>query len=206
MLPSPSMTDESELVTAWKRGDADAGESLIVQHYDAIVRFFRTKTDHGADDLVQKTFLVCAEKLETFSESVPFRAFLFGIARNVLFEHIRARSRDGRPDAALGASSILDLSPGVNTLAFARAEERLLVAALQRIPLDLQLVLELHYWEELGIDELALALGIPSGTVKSRLFRARRTLKDVIESIPSSEVERTGAHRLFASWANGLRG
>lgn len=205
MVSSGPMTTDAELAAAWSGGDPDAGEALIERHYDAVVRFFRTKTDVGAEDLVQRTFLVCAEKLGTYRGEAPFRAFVFGIARNVLFEHVRGRVRDGRADPALFERSVADLSPGVSTLVFRRAEERLLVTALQRIPLELQLVLELHYWEELGVDELASALAIPEGTVKSRLFRARAALRESLERLPASTADREDAHRLFASWAEGLR-
>ena len=93
------MSTDADLVAGWRGGDTDAGEALIERHYDAIVRFFRTKTDVGVEDLVQRTFLVCAERLHSYGGVATFRAFLFGIARNVLFEHLRAKLRDGRPAA-----------------------------------------------------------------------------------------------------------
>lgn len=182
------MEDDAELVAGWRGGDADAGDVLIDRHYDAIVRFFRTKTSVGVEDLVQKTFLVCAERMHTYEGVASFRAFLFGIARNVLFEHLRARCRDGRSDDAIGASSIIDLAPGVSTQVFRRAEHRALVDALQRIPLELQLVVELYYWEELGIDDLARLLEVPAGTVKSRLHRARTMLRDVMAAPSASAL------------------
>ncbi|MEZ4372915.1 MAG: sigma-70 family RNA polymerase sigma factor [Polyangiaceae bacterium] len=52
------------------------------------------------------------------------------------------------------------------------ARSNRLVEALQRLPLDLQMAIELYYWEELSVAELAEALEIPAGTVKSRLHRA----------------------------------
>ena len=204
MVGFHSMSSDADLVTEWRNGDSDAGEVLIERHYDAIVRFFRTKTDHGAEDLVQRTFLVCSEKLHTYGGVASFRAFLFGIAHNVLFEHLRARTRDGRPDAALGASAIVDLAPGVSTLAFRRAEQRSLVDALQRIPLELQLVVELYYWEELGIDELAQLLEIPEGTVKSRLHRARALLREVMAQTPGTALPGSARLQLDA-WAARFR-
>ena len=169
------------------------------------MRFFRTKTDVGVEDLVQRTFLVCAERLHSYGGVATFRAFLFGIARNVLFEHLRARTRDGRPDAALGASAIIDLAPGVSTLAFRRAEQRSLVDALQRIPLKLQLVVELYYWEELGIDELAHLLDVPEGTVKSRLHRARGLLREAMARAPVRPAEPDSARVLLDAWASRFR-
>lgn len=204
MVGFHAMRSDADLVTEWRSGDSDAGEVLIERHYDAIVRFFRTKTDVGAEDLVQRTFLVCSEKLHAYAGAASFRAFLFGIARNVLFEHLRSRTRDGRPDAALGASAIVDLAPGVSTLAFRRAEQRALVDALQRIPLELQLVVELYYWEELGIEDLAQLLEIPEGTVKSRLHRARALLRETMTQAPGTAREGSAQLQLDA-WAARFR-
>ena len=203
MLESPVVSDDA-LVSRWRGGDIDAGEALIERHYDAVVRFFRTKTGAGVDDLVQRVFLVCAERLATYASVGTFRAFLFGIARNVLFEHLRGKARDRRPDALMGTSAIVDLAPGVQTHAFRREAQRALVDALQRIPLDLQLVLELYYWEELDVGELAVALGVPEGTVKSRLHRARAQLRETMEA---SRGPRAGEGELPAErWAERMRG
>lgn len=98
----------------------------------------------------------------------------------------------------------MDLSPGVHTLAFRRAEQRRVVRALQSLPLDLQILLELHYWEEMGLAELATLLEVPEGTVKSRLFRARQVLREALES-SGSTGEPTSVDSL-EGWAERLRG
>lgn len=198
------MRDEAALHEAWKAGDRAAAEELIERHYDSIVAFFRTKAGAHADDLVQLTFLRCAENMASFRGEASFRAFLFGIARNILFEHIRGRVRDGHvPD--LNVSSILDLQPGVATLASQHAEQRLLVAALQRIPVELQIALELFYWEELSIDELAAVLEVPPGTVKSRLHRARGLLREAMENLPSLREEKESLRAKLAAWLTDVR-
>lgn len=167
--------DDRSLFEAWQAGDRDAGQALIERHFDAVLRFFQTKAGADAEDLVQRTFLACVEGGARFRGSSSFRAFLFGIARNVLLEHIRARTKARLVDDDFAVSSVIALQPGVSTLAFQRAEQRLLVQALQRIPLDLQLGLELHYWEDLSVAELAEVLGIPGGYGEESLVpRARR--------------------------------
>jgi len=198
------MGGDAELIEAWQAGDRKAAAQLIERHYDGVVGFFRTKAGDHADDLVQRTFLRLSEGLPTFRGDGSFRAFLFGIAKNVLFEHIRSRVRDGKaPD--LSASSILDLQPGAATLLSLRAEQRLLVGALQRIPVELQLALELYYWEELSIDELATVLDVPPGTVKSRLHRARELLRETMETTPSTPEDEASLRAQLASWLAGVR-
>ena len=202
--PSHVMMGDDELVRGWKAGDRTAAERLIERHYDAITGFFRTKAGASADDLVQRTFLRCAEGIGNYREESPFRAYLFGIARHVLLEHIRGRARDGQtPD--LHTSSIMDLQPGVATLVSKHAEQRLLVAALQRIPVELQIAIELFYWEELPIDELALVLEVPAGTVKSRLHRARVLLREAMDALPSSHEDKESLRSKLASWLSEVR-
>jgi RNA polymerase sigma-70 factor (ECF subfamily) len=191
--------DDPALVEAWRTGDRAAAEQLIERHYDSIVAFFRTKVGTQADDLVQRTFLRLTERVSTYRGDGGFRAFLFGIARNVLFEYLRGRARDGvAPD--VHTSSIFELVPGAATLLGQDAERRLLIAALQRIPVDLQLALELHYWEELSIEELAEVLEIPPGTVKSRLHRARTLLREAMSVVPASAAERASLGDRVSSW------
>jgi RNA polymerase sigma factor (sigma-70 family) len=196
---------DNELAEAWRGGDRAAAEALIERHYDAIARFFTTKAGEHAEDLTQRAFLVCARSVERFRGDGSFRAFLFGIARNVLYEHIRGRIRDRKNEPDFNESSIADLNPGVLTLASRRADQRLLVQALQRIPLELQLLLELYYWEELGLAELAEVLGVPEGTVKSRLFRARRLLREAMSKLPSSPDELRSASAELADWVAGVK-
>jgi RNA polymerase sigma factor (sigma-70 family) len=197
------MTDDEALFAAWRAGDRGAGAALIERHFDALERFFATKAGDAAEDLVQRTFLTCTEAAATWRSDGSFRAFLFGIARNVLFEHIRGRVRHGSEPADFSQSAIRDLSPGVSTLVQYRADQRSLVAALQRLPVDLQMLLELYYWEELGVEELANVLEVPAGTIKSRLHRARTMLAEAMEQEPGGDDGSVRA--MLTDWLAGVR-
>lgn len=199
------MTDDDRQFGAWRDGDRTAGEALIERHFDAIERFFATKAPDAREDLVQRTFLACAEAVKSYRAEGGFRAFLFGIARNVLFEHIRGRVRHGAQPADFSQSGIADLSPGVSTLTEYRAEQRSLVGALQRLPLELQLLVELYYWEELGVDELAAVLEVPPGTIKSRLHRARTLLAEAMAETPPESEEDGSVRALLLDWLAGVK-
>lgn len=178
------MTDDLELFTSWRAGDRAAGSALIERHFDALARFFGSKV--GAthqDDLVQRTFLACIEGAAGFRGDSSFRAFLFGIARNLVFEHYRSRVRDGRNDPDFTTGALVDLAPGLVTAAAARAAQARLAIALERIPLEAQILVELYYWEELSVEELAAVLAVPAGTIKSRLHRARTLLREAAEAL-----------------------
>ncbi len=197
-MPTP---DDADLAAAWRAGDRTAGQALVERHYDGIVRFFRTKAGPHADDLVQRVFLVVADPERGFRGESSFRTYLFGVARNVLLAHYRGRTRDARVDADFSVQSVHDLAPGLSSIAAQRADERLLFEALQRIPLDIQMTLELFYWEDLTIPELAAVLEIPEGTVKSRLHRGRALLEQAMDRIGAPDDARESVRVQLGQWA-----
>jgi RNA polymerase sigma factor (sigma-70 family) len=197
--------EDAELYRAWRGGDAGAGRRLIERHYDGIARFFRSKAGPSADDLVQRVFLVAADPRGGFRGESSFRTYLFGVARNVLFDHYRELGRDSRRDVDVSVSSVHDLFPGMSTMAAQRADLHVLYEALQRIPIDIQMTLELFYWEDLGVAELAVALDIPEGTVKSRLYRGRMLLEQAIAKVPASPDAQASVRAVFSEWVERMR-
>ena len=197
--------EDVELYRAWRAGDRKRGRILVERHYDAVVRFFRMKLDaKTADDLVQRTFLVCVDATSEFRGDGTFKAYLFGIARRVLLSHYNDKHRL-REDPDFNASSAFELQPGPVTVAAARADQRLLVEALRKIPVEMQITLELFYWEGLGVDELAAALDIPVGTVKSRLHRARTILREIMQKLPAPSAAHGSVRALVDQWAADLK-
>jgi RNA polymerase sigma-70 factor, ECF subfamily len=197
-----------ELLDAWVRGDASAGNQLVRRHFDALYRFFRSRIDDGVADLVQQTFLACVETSRRIPEQAGFRAWLFGIARNKLLLHQRTH---GRRRDAVGADALDEVEgdgPGeltIGGLVDMRDEQRLLLRGLRRLPLDLQVALVLAYWEGLSGSEIALVLEVPVGTVKTRMRRARELLKTTIESLAPDTDTATVTVRDLDRWAAGLR-
>jgi RNA polymerase sigma-70 factor (ECF subfamily) len=181
-----------------------AGVELFERHYKSISRFFANKVGAGADDLIQNTFLACVEGKERFREDSSFRTYLFGIARNLLHQSYKVNRRNAaRFDPASSTSA--DLSPGAGTMMAKREEERLLLVALRHLPLELQEVLELYYWESQRAPRIAECLDMPEGTVRTRLRRAKKLLQAKLEELASSaqELERTQSG--LEDWAMGLR-
>jgi len=192
-----------ELLDAWRAGDRDAGNQLFERYFDAICRFFANKVHHQIDDLIQKTFLGCVEGRDRFQKQASFRTYLFAVANNVLRAHFRQKRPDSDFDP--GESSADDFTPSPSTIFALQQEQRLLLEALRRIPLDHQLVLELYYWEDMAAPELAQVLGCPEGTVRSRLRRAKEALADKMASLAKSpELLRTTLSDL-EKWVRSLR-
>lgn len=179
------MLDEADLLRAWREGDADAGRTLFERHFESIFRFFRNKASDDLEDLVQSTFASCLASREQIRGEASFRTYLFTIARHELYAHWRRRRRDAAT-VDIGSLSVEDLAPSPGTLLDARDERERLAHALRTLPLDLQIAVELHYWEELSGSELARALEIPEGTVRSRLRRAREALAAALATSPDA--------------------
>jgi RNA polymerase sigma factor (sigma-70 family) len=196
---------DPELLEAWRRGDLAAGDELFNRHFVAIHRFFRNKVSEGRlEDLVQQTFMACVEGVERFRNDSSFRTYLFGVANNLLRDYYRAQKRE--PEALdFGKSSAVDVGAGPSTVVGKRREERLLLEALRTIPLDSQIVLELYYWEEMSASQTAEVLGIPEGTVRGRVRRAKELLKKELAKLARSPQELETTVGNLERWAAALR-
>ena len=201
------MADETdfELLAHWRGGDAAAGNRLLRRHFQTVHRFFRNKVDGDIDDLIQRTFLGLVEALPRFQERAQFKTFLLAVARNHLLLFFRERARLKQRDAedvSVHDLGVVDAPSGVIAL---REEQQLLLIALRRLPLALQITVELFYWEELPIADIAVVLEIAEGTVKSRLGRARAMLREHIEALAQSPTLARNTLTGFDAWAARLK-
>lgn len=174
--------DDHALLEAWRAGDDDAGEALFDRHFESVYRFFCNKVGRDVDDLVQQTFMGCLEARQRLRGDASFRTFLFAVARRQIL-----RYREGRYGTKAGPdfqeSRVADLDASPTQLAVEHEQQALLLRALRRLPLDLQILVELFYWEGMRSAELAEVLEIPHGTVRSRLRRARESLREQVERL-----------------------
>ena len=169
------------LLDKWRNGDAAAGETLFQRHFDSIYGFFETKCEADADELVQATFLAILRAKDQFRAESSFRTYLFTIARHELYRVLRGRQRDGaRLDFELSSIAELVSTPG--TRIARNQEHRHLLEALRQLPVEQQTLLELHYWEEMDIADLAAVFESPQATIRTRLHRARKALRDRLEN------------------------
>ncbi|MEX1362104.1 MAG: RNA polymerase sigma factor [Nannocystaceae bacterium] len=197
--------EDLELLDAWRAGDNDAGSRLLRRHFRTLYRFFHSKIGHGVEDLVQQTMLACAEGAHRFRGDSSFKTYLLAIARTQLLMHLRKYARKGKKVDQL-EHSIADVMGSPSNVVAGKDEQKLVLTALRHIPIDLQIAVELHYWEEMRIDDIAVVMDVPSGTVKSRLNRARRLVREWIlqaEEFPAALRETTAGD--VDSWARSLR-
>jgi RNA polymerase sigma-70 factor (ECF subfamily) len=130
-----------------------------------------------AEDVAQRAMLVAAQRVETVAAGSE-RAFVFRIVAHLVSKVYRARHRK-REEPEEAAGELVDLDHDPEALLEQRRAREALDAILQALPPDLRAAFVLFEIEGLSQPEIALALGIPSGTVASRLRRAREQFQRV---------------------------
>ena len=167
---------DSELDVQWRAGSRDSGSELVRRHFDRLYRFFSATVPGQADDLVQETFLAFLHRPDPSKGPTDVRSFLMGIARNKVLMHWRthARRRDRPVDFELDA---VDELAETQTQVRARTEEqRVLLRSLRGVPLEMQILLQLYYWEGMKARELAQFFDTTELAIRHRLRRAKELL------------------------------
>jgi RNA polymerase sigma-70 factor (ECF subfamily) len=178
-------------------GDPDALATLMARYQNRIYRYLLrlVRQPADADDLFQQTWLRVAEKIRSFDTSRNFDAWLFTLARNLAFDHLRrVRPRsldepvggDSPDDTMVSRLASGDPGPFEQLLATERASR--LAGALENLPVTYREVLTLRFEEEMKLEEIAIVLAAPLSTVKSRLRRSLEQLREMLETSDASEV------------------
>ena len=199
------MEADIDLLYRWRDGDREAGSELLSRHFDSVYRFFRNKLGGDFDDLIQRTFLACVESVDRFRGEASFRSYLFTVARNELYRHFKVVNRGRQREVDMSTMSVIELGSSPSSKAARREEEQLLLEALAKIPVDLQIALELHYWEGLTMAEIGEVLGVPTGTAKSRLRRAREAVEAAMRDCKASPALLASTLDKFEHWAVQVR-
>ena len=168
LFPHTQAMSDEDLLRRWQAGDRAAGQAFFQALYPVVVRFLRNKVaDDVRDDLVQQTFMAAAQA--DFGGRSSVRTWLLGIAWRHLASHFRSAGRLQAREVELGTLSVAELGRGPESQAAWRQEERLLLEALRRIPLEHQMLLELYFWENLSASEIGEIFDAPENTVRSRM-------------------------------------
>ena len=155
---------------------------IFERHFGAILRYLRRRLDdQPAEEATAQTFLVAFDERGRFDrERADARPWLFGIATNLARRHRREEVNELRAIAALGADASSS-DDGSEARVDAERMRGVLACCLAELPAEESDVLYLLVWAELGQPEIAAALGVPIGTVKSRLSRARGRVREALE-------------------------
>lgn len=179
----PGGTDEA-VFERFLDGDMDAYRTLIERYHDDLLRFLTRLVGEraGAEDVFQDTFLQIHQSAHTFDTSRRFRPWLFTIAANKGRDWLRKKNRHRAVELSApiggrdGTTSFVDLLevdvPSPDAAMDAVEQDALVQRALARLQPALREILLLAYFQRLSYQQIADDLGIPLGTVKSRMHSA----------------------------------
>lgn len=166
------------LILRAQGGQIDAMPHLVRLWHDRLIRHAKRLTgkEDAANDVMQEAWISIYHGLNSLDDPSRFGPWAYRIVTRRSARWVRKQQRrrqlEGdwahqRPNEHTGSSDQAELVDAVRT-------------ALSRLPTDQQAILELRYVENFGVDQIAFALGVAAGTVKSRLFHARQVLREYI--------------------------
>ncbi len=173
--------DEASLVRQARLGSADAVEALVRRHWDSAHRaaFLIVHDAAAAEDIAQEAMLAAVRSIDGFDRRRPFRPWLHRIVVNRSLDWLRHRAR--RPevsvDAAGGPGALPE--PGAESAPDALSDE--LMRALAALDADERALIVMRHLLGYRSSELARMLGMPAGTVRTRLARALTRLRGLLE-------------------------
>lgn len=179
------MVTNEDLAHSIQRGDRDALATLIERHYDALVGYLYRMTagDRNlAQDLAQEAFLRLIRGIGRYQYPRPFKPWLYAIATNLTRDHYKraaVRWKAVEQDSD-GLGDVEDGGEPPEAQLEAALEVRQIIAALGRLPEPQREAMVLRYYQEFSLAEISQTLGIPVGTVKSRLSLGLRRLRDLM--------------------------
>lgn len=178
-------TNEAELVRRAQAGDTEAFGALVTEHqrfvYNLALR--ATSNAHEAEDVAQEAFVRAWLALPNFRRQAQFRTWLYRIVTNLCCNRLPRLRRDL---SALSEEDIGEYSAPVdertNPAYDVEASEQraFLHQRIAALPESYRLLVSLRYQDELSYEEIADVLGLPLGTVKTGLFRARAQLREAL--------------------------
>jgi RNA polymerase sigma-70 factor (ECF subfamily) len=180
-------TRTAEIVRRVKAGDADAFGQIVKAYERRVFALAATivRAD-GAEDVAQDAFVRAFERLELYDVRRPFYPWLATITVRLAQNWLARQSPGALREVSIPPESSAHRSvaaPPLDALV-AQDEGRRLWRLVARLPLGERTALVLHYRQELSVNEVAAALGVTTGTVKTLLFRARRHLRAALAEAP----------------------
>lgn len=176
------MTDDRLLLQKAQEGDRTAFEALVTLHSPRVFHLALgyTGRHHDAEEITQTVFWKVWNALPQFRGGASFSTWLYRLTLNACTDHYR-REKKRRGDLSLDdpdLAPLRDTAPSPEEILLQREEQAILRKALAELPEQHRVILVLREMDGLDYKEIAQVLDLEMGTVKSRLARARRALRD----------------------------
>lgn len=184
-IPSGAVATDEELMARLQAGDERALEQLMQRFQGPLYGFLSRRVGSAADDVFQETWIRVVRARESFDTERRFSAWLYQIANNL------CRDRYRRVDAmrrAVDFFRVEDETLREPSESLALPDRDVMRERVLALPDRLREVLVLRYYEDLGEEEMARVLGVPRGTIKSRLHAAVKALRERIVEEGGSEA------------------
>lgn len=173
------MDDESAVFAYLRTRDAQLFRVLVERYQHRILRLVAAllgpHADVDAQEVTQEVFLRAWERLHTFRGDAKFSTWLYRLAYNKTLE-LRRLARITAPHVPIELVHELAADPSNDQRDHVR--DRLVASLLEQLPDLYRIVLNMRYWLDHSVEEIAATLDVPAGTVKSYLFRGRELLRD----------------------------
>lgn len=180
-IPSRTVASDEELMARLQAGDERALEVLMQRYQGALYGFLTRRVSSQADDVFQETWIRVVRARESFDTERRFSAWLYQIANNLCRDRYRRGDAMRRAVDSFRVEDETLRAPGGEPALpeHDRMRERVLA-----LPERLREVLVLRYYQDLGEEEMSRVLGVPRGTIKSRLHAAVKALREALMNEP----------------------
>lgn len=178
--PMHAGPEDGELVAMTLGGNAE-GFATLVERYDRAVYHLCYRTLHNVEearDATQEAFFKAYRSLRTFKQGAKFSTWIFAIAYHACCDRLNRNKRYSNEEMPERA----DPAPGPEREAIALDEARRLRAAIDALPEKYRTVITLYHLQGKQYEEIAEVLGLPMGTVKTHLFRAKEQLRKLLSA------------------------
>ena len=186
---------DAALVQRTLGGETSAYNSLVQKYqrqvYNLAYRMLNSAEDAG--DMVQETFIRAFGALASFRQDASFLTWLYKIASNLCIDHLRSRKSKGALslDVELeeGREPAADRSCSPEDAAVRGAVSEIVQKAVMNLPERYRIVVVMRHLQGMSVEEIANQLELPSGTVKTHLFRAREMLRERLRTVLDMEPD-----------------
>jgi len=195
-----SPVHDAQLVEQSLLGDTGAFGG-IVERYQGLIcglAYSACGNAHLSEDFAQETFIVAWRQLRDLREADKLKAWLCGIARNVINSHLRKQQRTPTAQAAELHESLPALADSPSERAMSRQEEALVWRTLEALPENYREPLVLFYRQEESIATVAASLDLSEDVVKQRLSRGRAMLTEQVGRLVKDSLRRSGPGKAFS--------
>ena len=171
------MEEDLEQIGRFKNGQMEGFEVLVKKYHNRVINIANSLVGNTSDaeDIAQEAFLKIYHKLDNFKAQAKFSSWLYRITLNTAYDHLRRQKHRTISLDEIDYTNIADKQSNQDILT-----KEVIQDALDKIPFDFRSALVLKELEDLSYEEIAQSLNVRIGTVESRIFRARKMLKEIL--------------------------